>query len=162
MKARPRGIENKIADQLTLHFVKMGMSPVKRIPVLGRAGPDIDVNESGLAVDVKSRKEIPLGNYRFARKKVVRMGEMLAVKLADLPLIYTDLPASEDLSETKTVKNYLDHMAEWTNDNDCIPAIVLHRPGTHTSNAVFIIYARDRIRLKEKFNETNVRRYGNN
>ena len=151
MKARPRGVENKIATRLTSHFVKMGMSPVKRIPVLGRAGPDIDVNESGLAIDVKSRKEVPLRNYNFAGKRIVRVGEMLAVKMSDFPLVFSDLPASEELKETKTVRDYLEHMAEWAYENECIPAIVLHRPGTRINNAVFIIYARDRDKLKEKY-----------
>ena len=161
MKARPRRIENQVAEQLTSHFVNMGMSPVKRIPVLGRAGPDIDINESGLAIDVKSRKEVPLGNYRFVGKRLVRVGEMLAVKVSDFPLIYSDVPTSEELSETKIVRGYLEHMAEWANRNGCIPAIVIHRPGTRVSNAVFIIYARDREKLKEQY-ETVIRRSSNN
>lgn len=59
MKARPRRAENRVAEVLSKIFSDVGKSPVKRIPVLGREGPDITWNEVKLIVDVKSRKANP-------------------------------------------------------------------------------------------------------
>ena len=35
------------------------MDPVERLPVIGRTGPDITMNKLALAVDIKSRLEVP-------------------------------------------------------------------------------------------------------
>ena len=58
MKARPRSVENRVANMLNDVFAAMDCS-VQRIPVLGRSGPDISLNELQLVVDVKSRLEVP-------------------------------------------------------------------------------------------------------
>ena len=150
MKARPRSVENEVAARLTSHFKTMDMSPVERIPVLGRTGPDITINESRWAVDVKSRLHVPICNYTIQCGKIHSAPhDLLYIKLKDFPLIYSgDLPTSEHLFPSVQVKEWLDHMAEWSRGNS-LPAIVLHRPGTRVDNAVFVINAVDRDKAKE-------------
>jgi hypothetical protein len=154
MKRRPRRIEQMVAERLTSHFATMNMSPVERIPVLGRTGPDITINESKLAIDVKSRQAVPICNYAVRNGKIQEdpLG-LLFVKLKDFPLIYSDdLSTSKLLSPSVAVREWLDHMAEWSRGDDqgnSVPAIVIHRPGTWVDSAVFVIYAGDRLRLKE-------------
>jgi hypothetical protein len=154
MKSRPRSVEREVAASLTRHFLNMDMSPVERIPVLGRTGPDLTINESKWAVDVKSRLHVPLANYRFRCGKIYTdVYHFLYIKLKDFPLIYSDdLPMSELLFPSVQVKEWLDHMAEWSRDDDrgnSNPAIVLHRPGTWVDNAVFVFNAVDRDKAKE-------------
>jgi hypothetical protein len=134
----------------------MGLSPVERIPVLGRTGPDITINESRLAIDVKSRGKVPVSNYSIRAGKIHRdtgVDVLLYIKLKDFPLIYSDdLSTSELLFNSAQVRQWIDHMAEWSRRDDkgnSIPAVVLHRPGTRVDNAVIVIRASDRIKLKE-------------
>lgn len=63
MKRRPRRVEQKVAEHLTAFFAHLGLPEVKRIPVLGRTGPDIEINEFGLIVDVKSRQSVPTQSF---------------------------------------------------------------------------------------------------
>ena len=60
MKATPRKAEREIALVFSQFFSDIGMSPVERIPILGRTGPDITINEANLVIDVKSRKSVPV------------------------------------------------------------------------------------------------------
>jgi len=162
MKARPRYIENEIAARLTEQFLSLGFSPVERIPVLGRTGPDITINESGLAVDVKSRLEVPLllwkcfrDDYRAFPDEVVRRrynGDvMLCVQVRYLPKLYSYVLTSEHpVSGSKLVSDWLLHMAEWTEVNGGIPMIVCHRPRMNTANAVCVIFEKDLQVLQSK------------
>jgi hypothetical protein len=150
MKSRPRSVEREVAKSLTLHFAKLGMSLVERIPILGRTGPDITINESRLAIDVKSRKAVPGCNYYIYEPIMHDMRGRLFLKLKDFPLLYSDVERSGQLLLTSVaVAEWLEHMREWADKNNSIPAIVLHKPGTWIDNAVFVIYASDRIKLKE-------------
>ena len=155
MKRRPRRIEQMVAERLTSRFAIMGMSPVERIPVLGRTGPDITINESKLAIDVKSRLAVPVGSYTIRDGKIYEDPTgLLYVKLKSFLLIYSDnLSTSEHLFTSVAVRDWLDHMAEWSKENDSFPAVVIHRPGTWVDNAVFVIYADDRLRLKEIYKQ---------
>jgi hypothetical protein len=152
MKSRPRSVEREVAERLTSHFETMGMSPVVRIPVLGRRGPDLTINESRWAVDVKSRLHVPICNYTIQCGKIHSAPhDLLYIKLKEFPLIYSgDLPTSEHLFHSVQVKEWLDHMAGWSREEgNSLPAIVLHRPGTWVDNAVFVINAVDRDKAKE-------------
>ena len=155
MKRRPRRIEQMVAERLTSRFAIMGMSPVERIPVLGRTGPDITINESKLAIDVKSRLAVPVGSYTIREGKIYEdPAGFLYVKLKSFLLLYSDdLSTSELLFPSVAVRDWLDHMAEWSKENDSVPTIVLHRPGTWVDNAVFVIYTDDRLRLKEIYKQ---------
>ena len=52
-----------MAEHLTAFFNSLGLREVHRIPVLGRTGPDIEINEFGLIIDVKSRLSVPTASF---------------------------------------------------------------------------------------------------
>ncbi len=57
MKARPRCVERSVAEALS----SILNTPVERIPVLGRTGPDLTYHPPlNLIVDVKSRINVPV------------------------------------------------------------------------------------------------------
>ena len=58
MKQRPRRVEREIAKRITLVSEIVGADAVLRIPANGRTGPDIEINQLGLVMDVKSRESI--------------------------------------------------------------------------------------------------------
>lgn len=126
MLARPRSVEREVAAHLTQMSAKIGASPVERIPVLGRTGPDLTTNEIGLVIDVKSRLSVPQGYFG---KEPCYIGEMIVVPLDQLlaldgvNIAYTGKPSV-------VVSRWYTHMDEWTRANmpDGISALVLHRP----------------------------------
>ena len=146
MKARPRSVEREVAECLTTHFTSMGLSPVQRIPVLGRTGPDLEVNESKLAIDVKSRKEVP--KIMWHPKGAAQWGiqePLVAVRLCEFEKLFGEIkPVS--IIPPKTVRGYMEHMAAWSEEH--IPAIVLHRPRMWIANAIFVIREADIERLR--------------
>ncbi len=144
MKQRPRRAEREVAALLSEFFLSIGCSAVERIPVLGRTGPDISINELGLVVDVKSRLEVPIG--AFSDRVVHYQGIYWAVPLAKL----SDLLISEGEEvpfKSKLVDAWYAHMDEWTKTHqaDGISAIVLHRPKMPYGKAMFIIQNRRRF-----------------
>ena len=142
MKRRPRRIESEVAKHLSKEFAKLKLDPVERVPVIGRTGPDISINQSKLAIDVKSRLEVPKAMWKF--KRLGKFGDLLAVRICEFERILSDVPRLE-APLPKTVKAYMDHMAEWSSDH--IPAIVVHRPGMWVANAIFLIREADRERF---------------
>ena len=163
MKARPRRIEREVAEHLSRIFERYGFSPVERIPVLGRTGPDISINELGLVIDVKSRQSVP-ACFRFNRIAdgykgnpiSVHAGKYMAANLLDFPQVafYYDKVFKRTVSSV-TVDKWYDHMDEWRLENmpDGISALVLHYPGSRIGNATFLIHQNDRRRLYEKWNK---------
>jgi hypothetical protein len=158
MKARPRSVENRIAEALNVHFARLGMTPVERIPVLGRTGPDLSINEMKLVVDVKSRIEVPKAIF-FPLAECFRFDGMLGVRVVNLNALWDDfrldeptyrLPATLDYS-SKTVRDYLSHMDEWTREHcpDGVSCVVLHRPEMPIGSSVAIIQNHSRRRLYE-------------
>jgi len=159
MKARPRYVERKVALYLTDNlFAPLGFDPVERVPVIGRTGPDLAVNGSGLAIDVKSRLEVPAGLWEIQKGQITRIGgRMLGLYLKDIRLLAGDLTISEDqIRSYKTIDGYLDHMAGWCSEWH-IPALVLHRPMRHPemkiANAVFVMYKNDFGRLNARLSK---------
>jgi hypothetical protein len=162
MKSRPRSVENRVADAMNSHFSRLGMSSVERIPVLGRTGPDLSINEMGLAVDVKSRIEVPKAIF-FPLGECFRFDGMTAVRLTNLYCLWEDftlenptdrMPALLDYS-SKTIRDYLAHMDEWTqaHEPNGISCIVLHRPEVPIGSSVAIIYSNCRRRLYDRTTE---------
>lgn len=147
MKARPRGVEREVAALLSKFFLSIGCSPVERIPVLGRTGPDITINELGLVVDVKSRIEVPVGT--FYDHTVSFSDGYSAVPLAKIHdlLISEGEPVS---FKSKQVDAWYAHMDEWTQKHqpDGISVLILHRPKLPYGKAMFIL--KNRRRLIEK------------
>jgi len=150
MKARPRSVERNVAAFLSRHFVQHNLSPVERIPVLGRTGPDITINEWGLVIDVKSRLEVP--RTPFTPYPVIAFDDeecLIGARLKDIPLLVEDTLATPiDFSSILVRKWYL-HMQEWTlaNHPTGIPALVLHRPKMPIGAALLILSQENRRRL---------------
>ncbi len=151
MKARPRSVENRVADALNDHFKALAVSPVERIPVLGRTGPDISLNELRLVVDVKSRKEVPKAIY-FPLVGPFTFDGLVAVRLANLPTLWDRdwSPAILGFS-SKIIRDYLDHMDEWTQEHakDGVSCVILHRPEMPIGGSVVVIHSNSRRRLIE-------------
>jgi hypothetical protein len=140
---------------MNVHFVRLGMTPVERIPVLGRTGPDLSINELKLVVDVKSRIEVPKALF-FPLTVPFTFDHMTAVRLTNLYELweenFDDCFRSSPLAySSKTVRDYLEHMEEWTAENckDGVSCIVLHRPELPIGSCVAIIHSRSRRRLIE-------------
>lgn len=148
MKARPRGAENRIVDVLNELFERHGYAKVERIPVLGRTGPDISINETKMVIDVKSRKSCPISMmHQFF---VYYSDGLCTIPVSRIPELirYSPQPAN---SYSVTVKNWLDHMDEWTKENepDGLSGIVLHKPGLDFDKAVLVFYETDIERFRE-------------
>ena len=116
MKAAPRRSEREITRHLNMFFIEMGLSEVERIPVLGRTGPDISINEMKWVVDAKSRKSVPL--CMLAGEDELVFGDGMVV-----------------------VRRWLDHMHEWTikHCTNGISVIALRRPGQRVDTTTIII-----------------------
>lgn len=152
MKARPRAAENRIAKELNKVFSDLNITPFERIPVLGRTGPDLTINELGLVVDVKSRLECPKGLFVRAGKGYLIPEALRVYHLSDVGKNDADLDWGL-MRTSKMARNYFYHMDAWTheqNNPDLITAVVLHRPGMAYANAVLIMRSTDRLRLLEK------------
>ncbi len=151
MKARPRSVENRVADALNDHFRLMGCSPVERIPVLGRTGPDISINEMNLVVDVKSRREVPKSIF-FPLSVPFAFDGMVAARLTNLNTLWEPehVPALLDFS-SKLIRGYLEHMEEWTKAKapGGVSCVILHRPEMPVGSSVAVIHSHNRRRLFE-------------
>jgi len=149
MKARPRAVENRVADALNEHFKALDVSQVERIPVLGRTGPDISLNELRLVVDVKSRKEVPKAIF-FPLIGPFTFDGLVAVRLCNLPTLWDRnwSPALLGYS-SKMITDYLEHMDEWTQAHakDGVSCVILHRPEMPIGSSVVVIHSTSRRRL---------------
>jgi len=150
MKARPRSVERKVAAFLSRYFVQLGLSPVERIPVLGRSGPDITSNEWGLVIDVKSRLEVP--RTPFTPHPIIDFDDelhLIGIKLKDLALMVEGAEAHPIDFSSALIRRWYEHMDEWTRTNypQGIPALVLHRPKMPIGAALLILSQENRRRL---------------
>ncbi len=156
MKSRPRSVEREVAKHLTEIFSKIGAAPVQRIPVLGRTGPDITINELNLVIDVKSRISVPV-SYFFDR--IVDYMGHIGAPLDKLEFLASETPITKYSNfRSKIVTEWLDHMDEWTKAEfqQGISAIVLHRPKMPIGKSMVIIKSQDRRRLIETWKSYNL------
>ena len=151
MKARPRSVENRVADALNEHFQRLGCASVERIPVLGRTGPDISINEMNLVVDVKSRLEVPKAIF-FPLAVPFAFDRMVAVRLTNLSTLWDPEQYAAPLDfSSKIIRGYLEHMEEWTKAKAPagVSCVILHRPEMPVGSSVVVIYSTSRRRLFE-------------
>jgi hypothetical protein len=150
-------MENRVAEELNKFFLPNGLSPVERIPVLGRKGPDISWNELILIIDEKSRKSCPK-NYKVPTSEVRLFGELLGVRLCELELLLSNTRPAKVVRSSVTVSKWYQNMDDWTMDEkpDGITALVLHWPRTHAKNATLLIHQADRRVLRERFNHIHL------
>jgi hypothetical protein len=155
MKARPRAVERQVAKYMSTKFAELGMSPVERIPVLGRTGPDLSINESTLAIDAKSRGKISGVLWTVVVDHPVRTFDgLMMAKLCHFERLFADLLVSEVRDyQSKLVHGFLSHMASWDKIENNIPAVVLHRPGRRIADAIFVIYEKDLETLRQIYKE---------
>ena len=153
MKARPRSVERKVAAYLSTYFVAVGWKPVERIPVLGRTGPDISINESGLVIDVKSRLSTPKAIIIQPNTELEFEDGLVGIRLAELDHLFC--PQAYRRAAARSFKSILDwwsHMDEWTRIEapDAVSALVLHRPGMDIKNSLVVIHSDQRSVLYGK------------
>jgi hypothetical protein len=133
VKARPRSVERQVAKLVSAYFVGRGWSPVERIPVLGRTGPDISINESGLVIDVKSRLSTPKDIFSLPGDREIQFEDgLLAVRLANIDHLFCPQALKTVQARSyKTIWDWWTHMDEWTRRElpGGVTALVLHRPG---------------------------------
>ena len=159
MKSAPRRAEVAVAGILSEKLKLIGASPVKRVPVIGRTGPDISINEIGLVIDVKNRGEIPGGIFH---NELVSFGPFLAVPLDQIELLLAAEPIPIHFA-SKIVSDYWEHMHEWTAANypNGITCLILHKSGASAvmkgkakmpfGKSMFVIHFESRRRLQERW-----------
>ena len=142
MKARPRSVERAVAEYMTELYKINGLSPVKRIPILGRTGPDIEINDAKIVIDVKSRIAVPKSHI-LPKSRFGRFGDYVGIRIESF--ISKDFTRGEDIRPSIMVRDWLDHMDEWTQEfmPNGISAIILHRPGMKIANATFVVKTED-------------------
>ena len=145
MKQRPRRCENEAASWLSEFSKLFGFKAIERVPVIGRTGPDLTINELKLVVDVKSRQEVPDGIFYDG---IVEFDDLLAVPLYQAGEILEGVPQQVDY-QSKIVRGYYNHMDKWriANFPDGISALILHKPKMPFGKAMFIISKSDRSKL---------------
>lgn len=152
MKGTPRRAEREIARLLSQYFEGAGFSSVERVPVLGREGPDISINEFGLVVDVKARKSCPISYANFLGSKLFLTEDQshIAFRLKDCT---NPEPAGLPNIGSVLVARWLAHMEEWTRQYkpDGISAIVLHRPGVPFGLSTVVILSKDFEEYKNRW-----------
>ena len=141
----------KVAQHLSEVFASLGLSPVMRIPVLGRTGPDLQINEFGLVIDVKSRLEVPI---RYMTNCFSEFGDLIGAPLNLLKSAaahgddgsFLLTPLTLRVQPCKTVDDYYAHMKQWVVKEypSGIAALVLHRPKMPIGEAMLIISNSDR------------------
>jgi len=149
MKPRPRKIERLVAEQLSAFYLSMGWKPVVRIPILGREGPDIEINESNLVIDVKSRLEVPKSHIVRDDEMYLFSNGLIGVKLEDIARLWTDEEPCPYHNASKIVMGYWRHMDAWRQEN-CpggVTCIILHRPGLAVKNSTVVIHPLQRSLL---------------
>ncbi|MBN2500250.1 MAG: hypothetical protein JXB38_05740 [Anaerolineales bacterium] len=157
MKARPRDVENRVAEEFSKIFARYGLEPVERIPVLGRTGPDISINEAGFVIDVKSRLQCPKTYiYQDWQKHgIIKAGGVLLcpIKFFDEFVLQGEREPTPIDFVSKMVAEWWCHMHGWTRDNcpDNYSMIVLHKPRLPIGNSIVVFLPYDRRPIHEQF-----------
>ncbi len=125
------------------------MSPVERIPILGRTGPDITINESRLVIDVKSRQRIPKRLFAEPRLLMRYEGGLVGFRLDELLSFDNNEPYLKQ-KQWRPLQEWHDWMQIWTREHepDGVSCIVLHRPGMPVGDATMVIHQRNLRRLE--------------
>jgi len=147
MKLTPRRAENAVAKLLSEHFAILHMAPVERIPVIGRRGPDISINQSNLVIDVKSRKEVPMMVATVPPNTVVQYDNgFVGVQIESFPMLYErQTPDLVIHKSSKAVQDWWTHMDEWTKENkpDGFSCLALRRPKMPHGKTLVVISQND-------------------
>jgi hypothetical protein len=126
MSSRWKNVERRVAAFLSEKLSDVG--EFQRIPILGREGPDLTVNESGLVINVKSRKVIP---DRFMPRlgSLFGVGDLVCFSISAIH-VAGSFNFTEDLKPWKKLQLWYDRMEEWTatQPGTLTSCIILHKP----------------------------------
>ena len=146
---RWKSVERSTAAYLTrILSDTRNMSPVERIPLLGREGPDLTINETLLVINVKSRKRIPV-RLMAPAKTLLWSGDLVGFRLDHL-LEFTSCDMGTKITDPwKQLDEWYAHMDQWTRQfqADGISAIFLHRPRMPIGLTTVVIHHNDFRRL---------------
>jgi hypothetical protein len=157
MKQTPRNAENRAVKMLNEYlFTPLGLPSVERVPVIGRRGPDISINEFKLVVDVKSRLRLPLSMWVYVNEgPVCRIidGRLMAIPLCKIEWLLEPYRMLQTLGSSKVITDYYDHMDEWRKEKcpDGITALILRRPGMYANKTLFVIGVSDTEIFRERY-----------
>lgn len=158
MKARPRRVENRVAEELTKWSAENGDYWVfERRPAMGRTGPDIEVpNPYRFVIDVKSRQSISDKPWLITElNRDVKWyvgddnrGGWYICRLDHLNVMFGTnwFPYKW---HSVVVDNWLEHMREWAQENSGVGIIILHKPRKPIGASIVIIKTLDWLRLME-------------
>ena len=147
-RERWKNVERNVAAQLNAQLSDVGnYSPILRIPLLGREGPDLTVNETGLVINVKSRKDLHPRLFPISQR-IHTTGELVCFRLEDLPSL-GDMPISTSTEPLKQLINWYWFMDKWTREFEPagITSIIIHRPRMPIGHAGVVIHHKDLRRL---------------
>jgi hypothetical protein len=161
MKPRPRSVERRAAELLSaVLYTPLGLAPAQRIPVLGKEGPDIQINELGLAVDVKSRLQVPSSFLLGPKDDIVDYPSFIAVRLVDVYKFLDTFPYHARriaLTQSITVERWMVHMAGWCEGKSYIPILILHKPGMLVGKSSFVFRKVDLKKLYANYTKCKQR-----
>lgn len=146
MRARPRRVENRVAEELTKWSAKRGDHHVfLRRPAMGRTGPDIEPNPYNFVIDVKSRQSIsnkPFDIIKFdpTVKWYMRGNNTnwYACRLDNLDSMF-EMDWNTDWWYSVTVESWLNHMQNWADTNGGVGMLVLHKPRKPIGHSVVLM-----------------------
>ena len=153
---RWKQVERGAAQELNRVLSGIGkFTPVERIPLLGREGPDLTVNETGLVINVKSRKAIPDRLFPGSNQ-LLFIGRLVVFRLEDLKRCRTAWMEIPTTDPWKRLQDWYDLMDCWTQEfqPDGISAIFLHRPRMPYGNMGVVIHHEHLRRLSCNLNKT--------
>jgi hypothetical protein len=145
VKDRPRSIEREAAKAISEFYARIGASPVSRIPVLGREGPDIEINETKLVIDVKSRLQVPKGALAPKGSLIQLDDDLLGVRISEVELAFHAPLYPETRPASDLVYRWWLHMDRWRKV-ECpsgISVLALHRPGMHIASITLVFHILD-------------------
>lgn len=159
MKARPRRVENRVAEELTKWSAERGDHYVlTRWPAMGRVGPDIYPNPYTFVIDVKSRKSISdkpfnITDLNRETKWWVREADTCSRGWYICRLDQLESMMKMDWLQypwySKTVNGWLSKMQGWASDNGGIGMIILHKPRKPIGSSIVVMDTADWLRLME-------------
>lgn len=140
---RWKDVERKVAAELSTIYSDVGKSKVERIPLLGREGPDLTINEVGLVINVKSRMVIPARLFPKSFQ-LLPIGDLVCFRIEDLALASKYEP-STPVECWKQLADWYWFMDKWTKEfkPDGISAIFLHRPRMPIGHTAIVIHIND-------------------
>lgn len=151
-RARWKDVERRVATQLNAVLSDVGkFAPIERIPLLGREGPDLTVNELGLVINVKSRQAIPERLFP-CRNEIIFTGDLICFRLEEFAGMTGRGWINADWTPARPWKQLADWylwMDKWTKQyrRECVTSIIIHRPRMPIGHAGVVITQNDLRRL---------------